>query len=94
MQVMSIKAVGIAIKLTVEGSSQAGNFETWVFVMVSISCIIIQLNYLNKVKFFVLLPLSLSLSLPLLMFRKFTITFSKTKGCEFEKARVMRFKTL
>lgn len=48
LTVMSIKAVGIAIKLSVEGSSQAGNFETWVFVMVSISCIIIQLNYLNK----------------------------------------------
>lgn len=59
MQVMSIKAVGIAIKLTVEGSSQAANFETWVFVMVSISCIIIQLNYLNKVKFFALISPSL-----------------------------------
>ena len=54
MQVMSIKAVGIAIKLTLEGSSQAANFETWVFVMVSISCIIIQLNYLNKVRRFYL----------------------------------------
>lgn len=49
VQVMSIKAVGIAIKLTMEGINQAGYFQTWVFVMVAISCIIIQLNYLNKV---------------------------------------------
>ncbi|CAD5182891.1 probable magnesium transporter NIPA6 [Musa acuminata AAA Group] len=48
LTVMSIKAVGIAIKLTMEGINQAGYFQTWVFVMVAISCIIIQLNYLNK----------------------------------------------
>ncbi|XP_002533307.2 probable magnesium transporter NIPA6 isoform X1 [Ricinus communis] len=48
LTVMSIKAIGIAIKLTIEGSSQAAHFQTWVFAMVSISCIIIQLNYLNK----------------------------------------------
>ncbi|KAL5559979.1 hypothetical protein UlMin_036190 [Ulmus minor] len=48
LTVMSIKAVGIAIKLTLEGSSQAASFQTWIFVMVAITCIIIQLNYLNK----------------------------------------------
>ncbi|POO00257.1 Magnesium transporter NIPA [Trema orientale] len=48
LTVMSIKAIGIAIKLTLEGSNQATHFETWIFVMVSISCIILQLNYLNK----------------------------------------------
>ena len=46
---MSIKAIGIAIKLTMEGLSQVAHFQTWVFVMVAISCIIVQLNYLNKV---------------------------------------------
>lgn len=46
---MSIKAVGIAITLTFEGINQAIYFQTWVFVMVAITCIIIQLNYLNKV---------------------------------------------
>lgn len=46
---MSIKAVGIAIKLTLEGSSQAGCFQTWIFVIFAITCIITQLNYLNKV---------------------------------------------
>ena len=49
LQVMSIKAVGIAIKLTLEGSSQVARFQTWVFVMVAITCVITQLNYLNKV---------------------------------------------
>lgn len=53
LQVMSIKAVGIAIKLTLEGSSQAAQFQTWVFVMVAITCVITQLNYLNKVSDFV-----------------------------------------
>ncbi|KAM0946309.1 putative magnesium transporter NIPA [Dioscorea sansibarensis] len=48
LTVMSIKAVGIAIKLTIEGINQAGYFQTWVFVMVAVSCIVIQLNYLNK----------------------------------------------
>jgi len=28
---MSIKAVGIAIKLTIEGINQAGYFQTWLF---------------------------------------------------------------
>ncbi|KAK2659217.1 hypothetical protein Ddye_005750 [Dipteronia dyeriana] len=48
LTVMSIKAVGIAIKLTFEGSSQVACFQTWIFVMVAVSCIITQLNYLNK----------------------------------------------
>ena len=50
-QVMSIKAVGIAIKLTIEGINQAGYFQTWVFAVVSATCIVIQLVYLNKVCF-------------------------------------------
>jgi len=50
-QVMSIKAVGIAIKLTIEGINQAGYFQTWVFAVVSTTCIVIQLVYLNKVHF-------------------------------------------
>ncbi|XP_073106536.1 probable magnesium transporter NIPA6 isoform X5 [Elaeis guineensis] len=50
LTVMSIKAIGIAIKLTVEGINQAGYFQTWVFAMVAITCIIIQLIYLNKGK--------------------------------------------
>lgn len=48
LTVMSIKAIGIAIKLTIEGINQAVYFQTWVFAMVAISCIITQLIYLNK----------------------------------------------
>ncbi|XXG73570.1 hypothetical protein AAC387_Pa07g2468 [Persea americana] len=48
LTVMSIKAIGIAIKLTLEGQSQIGYFQTWVFAMVAITCIVTQLNYLNK----------------------------------------------
>ncbi|PKA64766.1 hypothetical protein AXF42_Ash016797 [Apostasia shenzhenica] len=48
LTVMSIKAVGIAITLTLEGINQAGYFQTWVFAMAAITCIILQLNYLNK----------------------------------------------
>ncbi|XP_077248710.1 putative magnesium transporter NIPA6 [Tasmannia lanceolata] len=48
LTVVSIKAIGIAIKLSFEGISQAGYFQTWVFAMVAVTCIISQLNYLNK----------------------------------------------
>lgn len=48
LTVMSIKAIGIAIKLTLEGSSQVASFQTWIFAMVAVTCIITQLNYLNK----------------------------------------------
>ncbi|XP_042037002.1 probable magnesium transporter NIPA6 [Salvia splendens] len=46
--VMSIKAVGIAIKLTLEGYSQLAHLQSWIFATVSASCIITQLIYLNK----------------------------------------------
>lgn len=46
--VMSVKAVGIAIKLTIEGSNQFKYLQTWFFVLVLIGCCILQLNYLNK----------------------------------------------
>lgn len=49
LQVMSIKAIGIAIKLTIEGTNQAIYFQTWIFAMVAVTCIITQLNYLNMV---------------------------------------------
>ncbi|XP_058218395.1 probable magnesium transporter NIPA6 [Rhododendron vialii] len=48
LTVMSIKAIGTAIKLTLEGSSQVASFQTWIFAMVAVTCIITQLNYLNK----------------------------------------------
>ncbi|OVA04161.1 Magnesium transporter NIPA [Macleaya cordata] len=48
LTVMSVKAIGIAIKLTVEGISQVAYFQTWIFAMIAVTCIITQLNYLNK----------------------------------------------
>lgn len=47
LTVVSIKAIGIAIKLTLEGMNQAVYFQTWIFAMVAVTCIITQLNYLN-----------------------------------------------
>ncbi|KAH1255290.1 putative magnesium transporter NIPA7 [Glycine max] len=47
LTVMSIKAIGIAIRLTIEGADQFVQFQTWIFTMVAISCIVTQLNYLN-----------------------------------------------
>ncbi|KAF5480510.1 hypothetical protein F2P56_001253 [Juglans regia] len=47
LTVMSIKAIGIAIELSLEGTNQLKYFQTWIFAMVAITCIITQLNYLN-----------------------------------------------
>ncbi|XP_050916146.1 probable magnesium transporter NIPA6 [Lathyrus oleraceus] len=44
---MIVKAIGIAIKLTFDGSNQNVYFQTWIFTMVGISCIITSLNHLN-----------------------------------------------
>ncbi|KAF9620771.1 hypothetical protein IFM89_014504 [Coptis chinensis] len=48
LTVVSIKAIGIAIKLTLEGISQLAYPQTWVFVAVAVVLVITQLNYLNK----------------------------------------------
>lgn len=49
IQVVSIKAIGIAIKLTLDGISQIAYPQTWFFLTVAAVCVITQLNYLNKV---------------------------------------------
>ncbi|XP_075649549.1 putative magnesium transporter NIPA6 [Castanea sativa] len=48
LTVVSIKAIGIAIKLTLEGVSQIAYPRTWFFFTVVVICVITQLNYLNK----------------------------------------------
>ncbi|XP_052193715.1 probable magnesium transporter NIPA6 isoform X2 [Diospyros lotus] len=48
LTVVSIKAIGIAIKLTLEGINQFEYPQTWSFVTVAVICVITQLNYLNK----------------------------------------------
>ena len=46
---MSVKALGIALKLTFSGMNQLVYPQTWVFTTVVVSCVITQMNYLNKV---------------------------------------------
>ncbi|CAA7410726.1 unnamed protein product [Spirodela intermedia] len=48
LTVVSIKAIGIAIKLTLEGINQAAYPQTWLFASVAVICVFTQLNYLNK----------------------------------------------
>ncbi|GMN62878.1 hypothetical protein TIFTF001_031953 [Ficus carica] len=48
LTVMSVKALGIALKLTFEGSNQFIYFQTWIFTVVVTGCCLLQINYLNK----------------------------------------------
>nr|GLL44254.1 probable magnesium transporter NIPA2 [Ipomoea trifida] len=47
-EVMGVKAVGIALKLSVEDSNQFKYFQTWFFTVCVIIFCLLQLNYLNK----------------------------------------------
>ncbi|XP_043712954.1 probable magnesium transporter NIPA4 [Telopea speciosissima] len=48
LSVMSVKALGIALKLTFSGMNQLMYPQTWTFAVVVITCVITQMNYLNK----------------------------------------------
>nr|ACF88182.1 unknown [Zea mays] len=48
LSVMSVKALGIALKVTFSGMNQLVYSQTWVFSFVVILCIVTQMNYLNK----------------------------------------------
>ncbi|XP_021981799.1 probable magnesium transporter NIPA3 isoform X2 [Helianthus annuus] len=48
LSVMSVKAVGIALKLTFSGMNQLLYPQTWVFTFIVLLCVITQMNYLNK----------------------------------------------
>ncbi|CAK7323574.1 unnamed protein product [Dovyalis caffra] len=48
LSVMSVKALGIALKLTFSGMNQLIYPQTWAFTMVVLACVITQINYLNK----------------------------------------------
>ncbi|PKA60935.1 hypothetical protein AXF42_Ash006570 [Apostasia shenzhenica] len=48
LTVMSVKAIGIALKLTIQGMNQFVYAQTWFFTLVVITCIVMQMNYLNK----------------------------------------------
>ncbi|KOO21141.1 magnesium transporter nipa2-like protein [Chrysochromulina tobinii] len=48
LSVVSCKALGIALKLTLRGSNQVFKKETFAFLCCVICCILVQMNYLNK----------------------------------------------
>jgi len=48
LSVVSCKALGIAVKLTIRGSNQIFKKETFAFFCCVLCCILVQMNYLNK----------------------------------------------
>lgn len=48
VSVMSVKAFGIAVKLTIQGNNQFVHASTYVFAIVTGFCILTQMNYFNK----------------------------------------------
>lgn len=48
VSVMAIKGFGIALKLTIAGNNQLTHISTYIFGVVVVSCILIQMNYFNK----------------------------------------------
>lgn len=49
MQVMGVKALGIAMKLTLSGVNQLVYPQTWIFAILVATFLLTQMNYLNKV---------------------------------------------
>ncbi|XP_078441310.1 putative magnesium transporter NIPA4 [Wolffia australiana] len=48
LSVMSVQALGIALKLTFSGMNQLIYPETWAFTIIVGICVVTQMNYLNK----------------------------------------------
>lgn len=48
ISIMGIKALGMALKLTFSGNNQFSHPSTYAFLILSASCIMVQMNYLNK----------------------------------------------
>ena len=48
ISVMSVKAFGLALKLTIAGNNQFTHPSTWVFAIITVVCILTQMNYFNK----------------------------------------------
>lgn len=45
---MAVKGVGVAVKLTLGGNNQFTHPSTYVFIIVTVVCILTQMNYFNK----------------------------------------------
>jgi hypothetical protein len=48
VSIMAIKGFGVALKLTLGGSNQFSHPSTYVFGIVVVVCILVQMNYFNK----------------------------------------------
>ncbi len=48
VSVMAIKSFGVALKLTLDGNNQLTHPSTYVFAIVVVVCILVQMNYFNK----------------------------------------------
>lgn len=48
ISIVSIKAFGIALKLTLNGNNQFTHLSTYLFICIVIVCIMTQMNYFNK----------------------------------------------
>ncbi|KAJ1274946.1 hypothetical protein BS78_05G098200 [Paspalum vaginatum] len=48
LTVMSVRALGIALKLTFSGTNQLFYPQTWAFTLIVVTCVSTQINYLNK----------------------------------------------
>ena len=48
LSIMAIKALGIALKLTMKGNNQMNHVSTYVFLVITGACIAVQMNYFNK----------------------------------------------
>ena len=48
ISVMALKAFGIALKLTFAGANQFARPSTYLFAIIAIGCIVVQMNYFNK----------------------------------------------
>ena len=48
VSIMSVKAFGIALKLTFAGNNQFSHPSTYVFMILTTVCILVQMTYFNK----------------------------------------------
>lgn len=48
VSVMSVKAFGMAVKMTIGGNNQFVHASTYVFMILTGVCILVQMNYFNK----------------------------------------------
>ena len=48
ISIMAVKGFGVALKLTLAGKNQLTHPSTYVFAIVVVVCILVQMNYFNK----------------------------------------------